>query len=176
MCWETLSLISPVAFPDFLKAFQSWIICGSFSATNKLLENLRIADTCIFNNVNQRAFQNDLSSDFERRTVPDIWNLILVNATFCFPHYALSLICDFINTPFIDCCTVVRQVLTLFPFPARGLDIPSIKTVVNYDVARDIQTHTHRIGRTGRAGIERQHSFLTCAVVAFSFCSDRYLS
>ncbi|XP_005313033.1 ATP-dependent RNA helicase DDX42 isoform X1 [Chrysemys picta bellii] len=35
---------------------------------------------------------------------------------------------------------------------ARGLDIPSIKTVVNYDVARDIDTHTHRIGRTGRAG------------------------
>ncbi|XP_010153672.1 PREDICTED: ATP-dependent RNA helicase DDX42-like, partial [Eurypyga helias] len=34
----------------------------------------------------------------------------------------------------------------------RGLDIPSIKTVINYDVARDIDTHTHRIGRTGRAG------------------------
>jgi len=24
--------------------------------------------------------------------------------------------------------------------------------VVNYDIARDIDTHTHRIGRTGRAG------------------------
>ncbi|CDW58801.1 ATP dependent RNA helicase DDX42 [Trichuris trichiura] len=35
---------------------------------------------------------------------------------------------------------------------ARGLDIPSIKTVVNYDVARDADTHVHRIGRTGRAG------------------------
>lgn len=35
---------------------------------------------------------------------------------------------------------------------ARGLDIPSIKNVVNYDVARDIDTHTHRVGRTGRAG------------------------
>lgn len=32
------------------------------------------------------------------------------------------------------------------------MDIPTIKTVVNYDVARDIDTHTHRIGRTGRAG------------------------
>lgn len=37
-------------------------------------------------------------------------------------------------------------------FSARGLDIPSIRTVINYDVARDIDTHTHRIGRTGRAG------------------------
>ncbi len=35
---------------------------------------------------------------------------------------------------------------------ARGLDIPSIKTVINYDVARDADTHVHRIGRTGRAG------------------------
>ena len=37
-------------------------------------------------------------------------------------------------------------------YVARGLDIPHIRTVVNYDVARDIDTHTHRIGRTGRAG------------------------
>ena len=32
---------------------------------------------------------------------------------------------------------------------ARGLDIPHIRTVVNFDVARDIDTHVHRIGRTG---------------------------
>ena len=35
---------------------------------------------------------------------------------------------------------------------ARGLDIPSIKTVINFDVAKSIDTHVHRIGRTGRAG------------------------
>ena len=35
---------------------------------------------------------------------------------------------------------------------SRGLDIPHIKNVVNYDMARDIDTHTHRIGRTARAG------------------------
>ena len=35
---------------------------------------------------------------------------------------------------------------------ARGLDIKSIKSVVNYDAAKDIDTHVHRIGRTGRAG------------------------
>lgn len=37
---------------------------------------------------------------------------------------------------------------------ARGLDIPHIRTVINFDVARDIDTHTHRVGRTGRAGVE----------------------
>lgn len=35
---------------------------------------------------------------------------------------------------------------------ARGLDIAHIRTVLNYDIALDIDTHTHRIGRTGRAG------------------------
>ncbi|KAF0555086.1 P-loop containing nucleoside triphosphate hydrolase protein [Gigaspora margarita] len=35
---------------------------------------------------------------------------------------------------------------------ARGLDIKAVKTVINYDVARDIDSHVHRIGRTGRAG------------------------
>ncbi len=38
-------------------------------------------------------------------------------------------------------------------FLARGLDIKAVKTVVNYDIARDIDSHVHRIGRTGRAGM-----------------------
>lgn len=36
---------------------------------------------------------------------------------------------------------------------ARGLDIAHIRTVVNYDIARDIDTHTHRIGRTGKLNV-----------------------
>ena len=44
------------------------------------------------------------------------------------------------------------RVLVATDVAARGLDIAHIRTVVNYDVARDIDTHTHRIGRTGRAG------------------------
>ncbi len=35
---------------------------------------------------------------------------------------------------------------------SRGLDIPAIKTVINFDVAKRLDDHTHRIGRTGRAG------------------------
>jgi len=45
-------------------------------------------------------------------------------------------------------------VLVATDIAARGLDVPSIRTVVSYDVARDIETHTHRVGRTGRAGLE----------------------
>eukprot|EP00898_Chlorokybus_atmophyticus_P008043 jgi/Chlat1/823/Chrsp104S01178 len=46
----------------------------------------------------------------------------------------------------------VHHVLVATDVAARGLDIKSIKTVVNYDVAKDMDTHVHRIGRTGRAG------------------------
>ena len=35
---------------------------------------------------------------------------------------------------------------------ARGLDIPDVDIVVNYDLPRNDETYTHRIGRTGRAG------------------------
>jgi len=35
---------------------------------------------------------------------------------------------------------------------ARGLDIDALDLVVNYQPARDPEVHTHRIGRTGRAG------------------------
>ncbi|KAI1286121.1 ATP-dependent RNA helicase DDX42 [Halotydeus destructor] len=45
-----------------------------------------------------------------------------------------------------------KPILVATDIAARGLDISHIRTVVNYDVARDIDTHTHRIGRTGRAG------------------------
>ncbi len=37
---------------------------------------------------------------------------------------------------------------------ARGLDIENLSAVINYDLSRDLDVHTHRIGRTGRAGKE----------------------
>lgn len=35
---------------------------------------------------------------------------------------------------------------------ARGLDIPDVSHVVNFDIPKDIDDYVHRIGRTGRAG------------------------
>ena len=35
---------------------------------------------------------------------------------------------------------------------ARGLDIPHVKHVVNFDLPSDIEEYVHRIGRTGRMG------------------------
>jgi len=35
---------------------------------------------------------------------------------------------------------------------ARGLDIPHVKHVINFDLPSDIEEYVHRIGRTGRMG------------------------
>jgi len=35
---------------------------------------------------------------------------------------------------------------------ARGLDIPNVKHVINYDMPGDVEEYVHRIGRTGRMG------------------------
>ena len=34
----------------------------------------------------------------------------------------------------------------------RGLDIPDVATVVNFDTAKDLDMHSHRVGRAGRMG------------------------
>ncbi|KAJ6411221.1 hypothetical protein OIU84_007893, partial [Salix udensis] len=35
---------------------------------------------------------------------------------------------------------------------SRGIDIPDVAHVINYDMPRNIEMYTHRIVRTGRAG------------------------
>ncbi|GMF14252.1 unnamed protein product [Phytophthora lilii] len=45
-------------------------------------------------------------------------------------------------------------VLVATDVAARGLDVKDVKNVVNFDVAKNIDTHVHRIGRTGRMGLE----------------------
>ena len=43
-------------------------------------------------------------------------------------------------------------VLVATDVAARGLDVSNVDAVFNYQLAHDADTHTHRIGRTGRAG------------------------
>ncbi len=45
-------------------------------------------------------------------------------------------------------------VLVATDVAARGLDIKELSMVVNYDLPHSMETYTHRIGRTGRAGCE----------------------
>ncbi len=44
------------------------------------------------------------------------------------------------------------SVLVATDVAARGLDIDDLDMVINFNVAHDPEVHTHRIGRTGRAG------------------------
>lgn len=43
-------------------------------------------------------------------------------------------------------------VLVATDVAARGLDIKELPAVINYELSRNPEVHTHRIGRTGRAG------------------------
>ncbi len=53
------------------------------------------------------------------------------------------------------------RVLVATDIAARGIDIPAISHVINYDIPSDPESYVHRIGRTARAG--RQG-------IAISFC------
>lgn len=44
------------------------------------------------------------------------------------------------------------QVLVATDLAGRGIDVPDVSLVVNFNMAHSIESYTHRIGRTGRAG------------------------
>ncbi|RFC54016.1 DEAD/DEAH box helicase [Brumimicrobium aurantiacum] len=55
------------------------------------------------------------------------------------------------------------SILVATDVAARGIDIPGIGAVINYDLPEEPENYTHRVGRTGR-GKEKG--------VAISFCSE----
>lgn len=44
------------------------------------------------------------------------------------------------------------EILVATDIAGRGIDIEGVAHVINYDMPKDIESYTHRIGRTGRAG------------------------
>ena len=56
-----------------------------------------------------------------------------------------------------------NKVLITTDVAARGIDIPTMDYVINYDLPDDAENYVHRCGRTGRGNKRGQ---------ALSFCSD----
>ena len=61
-----------------------------------------------------------------------------------------------------------RRVLVATDVAARGLHIPSVSHVFNYDLPQDPEDYVHRIGRTARAGASGHAISFACEDHAFS--------
>ena len=60
------------------------------------------------------------------------------------------------------------QVLVATDVAARGLHIPGVTHVINFDLPEDAEDYVHRIGRTGRAGATGTAISFVCETYAFS--------
>jgi ATP-dependent RNA helicase RhlB len=60
------------------------------------------------------------------------------------------------------------DVLVATDVAARGLHIPDVTHVINYDLPEDAEDYVHRIGRTGRAGAKGNAVSFACETYAFS--------
>lgn len=56
-----------------------------------------------------------------------------------------------------------NNILIATDVSSRGIDIPNVDTVINYDLPEQSENYVHRVGRTGRASKKGQ---------AISFCSE----
>lgn len=68
------------------------------------------------------------------------------------------------------------QILVATDVAARGLDIPGVELVINFDMAQSGDEYLHRIGRTGRADSEgRAVSFVSAKDWNLTKSIERYL-
>ncbi len=59
---------------------------------------------------------------------------------------------------------------------SRGLHIPAVSHIFNYDLPEDAEDYVHRIGRTGRAGASGEAIGFACETYAFSLPEiERYI-
>jgi ATP-dependent RNA helicase DDX42 len=113
------------------------IFAGMKSAVDELSARLQIMNYTVAGIHGDKDFNERLKimHAFKSGAVQIMVATDVAGSTFSFSHFSISL-ASLINIDII----------------ARGLDVKSVKNVVNFAVARNIDDHVHRIGRTGRAG------------------------
>ena len=68
------------------------------------------------------------------------------------------------------------HVLVATDVAARGLHIPAVGQVYNYDIPQDAEDYVHRIGRTARAGASGEAISFVCEKYAYSIIDiERYI-
>ena len=60
------------------------------------------------------------------------------------------------------------KVLVATDVAARGLHIPEVSQVYNFDLPQDAEDYVHRIGRTARAGASGEAISFVCERYAYS--------
>jgi ATP-dependent RNA helicase RhlB len=59
-------------------------------------------------------------------------------------------------------------VLVATDVASRGLHVPDVSHVINYDLPHDAEDYVHRIGRTARAGASGDSVSFACETYAFT--------
>ncbi|POI33683.1 hypothetical protein CIB84_002564 [Bambusicola thoracicus] len=82
------------------------------------------------------------------RYLPPATQVVLISATL--PHEILEMTNKFMTDPIR--ILVKRRVLISTDVWARGLDVPQVSLIINYDLPNNRELYIHRIGRSGRYG------------------------
>ncbi len=112
-------------------------ISDKYSVLTTLLNQYHAKSALIFCNTKQTTA--DIAAFLKR----DGFSVIALHGDMEQPDRDLSII-QLIN----QSCSI----LVATDVAARGIDIKDLPLVINYELAHDSDVHTHRIGRTGRAG------------------------
>lgn len=129
---------------------------NKFPTLISVLQHYKSSSTLIFCNTRQRTM------DVGLRLQKAGFSAIVINGEMEQTSRDLAII-QFINKSY--------AILVATDIAARGLDIKELPLVINYEVAFEPEVHTHRIGRTGRAGVNGRAITFTTTSDANLMCA-----